>query len=624
MTNFFTDGLAPQDNNELAPGLDTTLLNQSVQQGDGNSPVPETGTQALIPRGTPVPPIPQGSGNGPGPSGFSTGARTNRNAFPQGPSAPVAGTMRPPGSWVGTGQYSPPPGPPPGSGVAPTSPGYAPASGYFVLTTLDPSMPNGSLPVLAWRGTTAPANTNIPWIDTSVTIPAFKYYADSTNGWIALPGSTGPIGPTGPTGPAGADGADGHSPLYRGVWDNTTAYAVLDWVTRGGSSYISLVANTGQDPTAASSIYWGIIAQGFVYRGAWSNTAAYVPYDIVTHDAASYIAIADSTGVTPGTDASIWQAIFSVPVFGASGSGHAAGLVPDPGSTAGATHYLREDGTWSVPTGTVTSVGLSMPATFSVASSPVTGAGTLTVTWNTQTAAYVLAGPASGGAAAPTFRLLTGTDLPVFVASGSTHAPGAVPDPGATAGTTRFLREDATWAAPPSTTYAVFGAAGSGHSTGLVPDPGATSGLDKRLGDDGTWHKALKRHIQVFFEAPSTAFAGSADLSQVYLFPTGQGGNSVTWVPISMTLYCSGVASGPKTSSVQLQMNSGPGSSGSPSTLTNSLSLTASAQASASTTTFPSGVTVSSGMFAYPVWTNDINMSNVWVEIEFEAQDTNN
>jgi len=35
-----------------------------------------------------------------------------------------------------------------------------------------------------------------------------------------------------------------------------------------------------------------------------------------------------------------------------------------------------------------------------------------------------------------------------FVASGASHAHGAVPDPGATAGTTRFLREDSTWATP--------------------------------------------------------------------------------------------------------------------------------------------------------------------------------
>jgi len=40
-----------------------------------------------------------------------------------------------------------------------------------------------------------------------------------------------------------------------------------------------------------------------------------------------------------------------LPLFGMSGSGHAPGAVPDPGAVAGATRYLREDGTWAVPAG---------------------------------------------------------------------------------------------------------------------------------------------------------------------------------------------------------------------------------------------------------------------------------
>jgi hypothetical protein len=39
--------------------------------------------------------------------------------------------------------------------------------------------------------------------------------------------------------------------------------------------------------------------------------------------------------------------------------------------------------------------------------------------------------------------------LPLFGPSGPAHTPGAVPDPGAVAGTTRYLREDGTWNAPP-------------------------------------------------------------------------------------------------------------------------------------------------------------------------------
>jgi len=40
-----------------------------------------------------------------------------------------------------------------------------------------------------------------------------------------------------------------------------------------------------------------------------------------------------------------------LPLFGPSGSAHAAGIVPDPGAIAGSTRYLREDGTWDAPAG---------------------------------------------------------------------------------------------------------------------------------------------------------------------------------------------------------------------------------------------------------------------------------
>jgi hypothetical protein len=49
------------------------------------------------------------------------------------------------------------------------------------------------------------------------------------------------------------------------------------------------------------------------------------------------------------------------------------------------------------------------------------------------------------GGASPTPNV-TITD---FIASGASHARGSVPDPGATAGITKFLREDATFQVPP-------------------------------------------------------------------------------------------------------------------------------------------------------------------------------
>lgn len=67
--------------------------------------------------------------------------------------------------------------------------------------------------------------------------------------------------------------------------------------------------------------------------------------------------------------------------------------------------------------GTVTSVALTAPGFLSVSGSPVTGAGTLAVTLATQAAGAVFAGPASGSAAAPTFRALAVADVAQPVAA---------------------------------------------------------------------------------------------------------------------------------------------------------------------------------------------------------------
>jgi hypothetical protein len=62
--------------------------------------------------------------------------------------------------------------------------------------------------------------------------------------------------------------------------------------------------------------------------------------------------------------------------------------------------------------------------------------------------------PSGGGAPAAhaSSHVGGGSDaIAAFVASGASHKSGLVPDPGVTAGTTKFLREDATFAVPPGT-----------------------------------------------------------------------------------------------------------------------------------------------------------------------------
>lgn len=75
--------------------------------------------------------------------------------------------------------------------------------------------------------------------------------------------------------------------------------------------------------------------------------------------------------------------------------------------------------------GSVSSVALTVPGILSVSGSPVTTTGTLAVSLATQSANTVFAGPASGGAATPTFRALVSSDIPfpLSVPGGSVGSP---------------------------------------------------------------------------------------------------------------------------------------------------------------------------------------------------------
>ena len=82
--------------------------------------------------------------------------------------------------------------------------------------------------------------------------------------------------------------------------------------------------------------------------------------------------------------------------------------------------------------GTVTSVGLSLPAEITVSGSPVTGAGTLTGAWASQTASNFFAGPTNGAAATPAFRVIAATDIPALPAAiitSGTVAAARLPGP---------------------------------------------------------------------------------------------------------------------------------------------------------------------------------------------------
>ena len=54
------------------------------------------------------------------------------------------------------------------------------------------------------------------------------------------------------------EGVDVHGLIWKGAWSNTTAYAVNDAVSSGGSTYICVQAHTGHQPP--NTTYWNLLA----------------------------------------------------------------------------------------------------------------------------------------------------------------------------------------------------------------------------------------------------------------------------------------------------------------------------------------------------------------------------
>lgn len=101
--------------------------------------------------------------------------------------------------------------------------------------------------------------------------------------------------------------------------------------------------------------------------------------------------------------------------------------------------------------GTVTSVAATAAAGDTATVTNASTTPSIVLSRNSQSAKTFLASPnASSGS--PTYRTIVATDVPEFGASGGGHASGIVPDPGSSAGTTKFLREDKAWSIPNGST----------------------------------------------------------------------------------------------------------------------------------------------------------------------------
>ena len=178
------------------------------------------------------------------------------------------------------------------------------------------------------------------------------------------------------------------------------------------------------------------------------------------------------------------------------------------------------DTSWSnAGAGTVSSVGLSMPGIFTVSGSPVTGAGTLTATLNTENANSVWVGPATGAASAPTFRALVGADLPNPAAStlGGIESLAAV--------THKWINTISTSGVPTATQPAFTDISGS-ITSAQCPNPTAstTGCVESLVATAHQWINTISTSGVPSSTQPNFAdLAGSATLSQ---FPS-IGNNSI-------------------------------------------------------------------------------------------------
>lgn len=127
--------------------------------------------------------------------------------------------------------------------------------------------------------------------------------------------------------------------LWRGDWDNATAYVVNDAVQHSGSSWICILGNTSQTPGIGSS-YWDLLAEksdGATLRGAWQTATTYFVDDVVSDNGSSWRCILQHSSHQP-PNATYWELFVSKGDKGDAGTG-----VVWLGDWSNATAYVLND-----------------------------------------------------------------------------------------------------------------------------------------------------------------------------------------------------------------------------------------------------------------------------------------
>jgi len=217
-----------------------------------------------------------------------------------------------------------------------------------------------------------------------------------------------------------------------GVLANLKVTSIIDGNINGNAASAN-TANTATTATTATNATVTDISAGAIMYPTFVNGVGNKPLSINM----SNLSYAPATGTLTATtfngnlDAGKLNA-GTIPALR-----YGSNSIPVASINAGTVNtnaFLKGDGTWAVPTagsGTVTSVGLTLPTIFTVTNPTVTSSGSLTATLANQTSNTVFASPANGSSGAPTFRTLSGADISNFSskidASTIGQASGIVP-----------------------------------------------------------------------------------------------------------------------------------------------------------------------------------------------------
>lgn len=185
-----------------------------------------------------------------------------------------------------------------------------------------------------------------------------------------------------------------------GCWSNTAATGLIDC----GATPTGLVTITGAQTITGQKTFVAPIL-GTPASGVLTNATGYPASALAGTTLASGVTASSLTSL--GTLTSLTVSGASVTFSGLGGGTQASCL----GLTSGNV-LVAAVGGCGIGSGSVSSVGLSLPAFITVTGSPVTSAGTLTGTLAVQAANAVFVGPTTGASSAPTFRALVGADLP--------------------------------------------------------------------------------------------------------------------------------------------------------------------------------------------------------------------